>query len=222
MAKRAYVYRITNTKNGKSYIGTTNLAKPHHRFQKHILISRNKELYLQNRTFRELHQAIVDDGEASFLFEVLEECQPHLRYQREKHWIRHHGTYGEGGYNRTRGGQGFTARHSPETIEILRENGKEQYARDKNPAFGRPLTAEHKEKLRLGRERRLERQRRLQKSPAHEAAVRRRLKLSKEDVREIRRLRGRGVPVKELADKFKVSVPCVYKVLKRKRKIDSK
>lgn len=240
VAKRSHVYKITNIKNNKSYIGVTGKVKPIHRWKKHILISKNKELYLKNGSFKSLHQAIVDDGVSSFIFEILEQCIPSLGFKREKYWIKFYNTFGDNGYNRTAGGKGFNGRkHSKETKEKLSVLNKGKISGEKHPMFGRKHSQETKDKISAIKKIRFNRGKNnpffgkkhskdtieIIKSKAKDRLfekewVIKRIKLTSENVDEIKKLYDEDVKVSDLAEKFKVSIPCIYKVIKKPRKID--
>jgi group I intron endonuclease len=237
----SFIYKITNTKNNKSYIGVTSYAKPIRRWKKHILISKNKTLYLTNGSFRDLHQAILDYGVNSFTFEVLEECSKRLGFKREQYWIKFYETFGAGGYNKTAGGRGFNGRtHSDETKEKLSDLNKGKFTGADNPFFGQHHTEETKAKISAANRKKIFNRGvdnpfygkkhspetiALMKEKAQSREYKRewvlkRIKLTTEDVVEIRNAFGNGVKVVDLAVKHKVSVPCIYKVLKKTRATD--
>ena len=93
----AYIYKITNLVNGKSYIGKTEKQNPQLRFDEH-LSNRNK--YPE----RPLYRAMNKYGIANFTFEIIEQTlKPE---EREIFWIQYYDTYGHSGYNATIGGDG--------------------------------------------------------------------------------------------------------------------
>jgi group I intron endonuclease len=241
MKKRAYIYRITNTKNNKIYVGTTAYANPIKRWKKHILISKNKELYLTNGSFRSLHQAILDDGVGSFGFDILEECLPSQAFKREKYWIKRLGSFGENGYNHTAGGRGFNGRtHSEETKEKLSSINKGKFSGSDNPMYGKQHSAETRAKISAANRKTIFNRgknnpfygrrhseetiaimkEKAQARPYEKEWAQKHTKLSKEDVIEIKKLYETRTKVKELALKYSVSVPCIYKVLKNPRWTD--
>jgi group I intron endonuclease len=237
----SFIYKITNIKNNKSYIGVTSYAKPIRRWKKHILISKNKTLYMTNGSFRDLHQAILDFGAGNFTFEVLEECPKRFGFKREQYWIKFHNTFGDGGYNKTAGGRGFNGRtHSAETKEKLSDLNKGKYSGADNPFYGQHHTEETKAKISAANKKKAfnrgennpfygkkhsEETIALMKEKAKareykQEWVLKRIKLSKDDVVEIKKDYGNGVKVTDLAEKYKVSIPCIYKVLKKTRATD--
>jgi group I intron endonuclease len=93
----AYIYLITNTINGKVYVGKTE-GSIEHRFKKHICDSRKERC--KNRP---LYRAINKYGVENFKIELIEETDtPEIR---EEYWITYYNSY-HNGYNATRGGDG--------------------------------------------------------------------------------------------------------------------
>lgn len=95
----AYIYKITNQINGKSYIGKTEKINPHERFKEHL-----RECKKDRCKNRPLYRAINKYGEENFKFEVLEETN--FPEEREQYFIQYYNTYGNTGYNATLGGDG--------------------------------------------------------------------------------------------------------------------
>lgn len=95
----AYIYKITNKLNQKSYIGKT-LETIEYRWKqhKHDSQSRIKES-------RPLYAAMRKYGIENFLIEELEECSADVVNDREIYWINYYDTY-HNGYNATLGGDG--------------------------------------------------------------------------------------------------------------------
>lgn len=94
----AHIYKITNTINGKSYIGQT--IKPiSARWYFHIYDAMNKvdDLYF--------HRAIRKYGAENFIVEEIEECRQDELNSREMYWIKYFDTFNNG-YNLTLGGGG--------------------------------------------------------------------------------------------------------------------
>lgn len=239
--KKSYVYKITNSINKKAYIGITGLARPILRWKKHILISKNKPLYLTNGVFRDLHQDMIDFGVASFTFEVLEECSSKVGFKREQYWIKLHNTFGENGYNKTAGGRGFNGRtHSDETKEKLSIINKGKFVGEDNPMYGKHHSQETKAKISAANKKTIFNRgknnpfygkshsaetiavmkEKAQSREYQKEWTLKRIKLTKENVLEIKKSYENGTKVVELAEKFKVSIPCIYKVLKQVRQID--
>ena len=95
----AYIYVITNTVNGKQYVGATKYTVEQ-RFKEHIRDSRRKRC-----SNRPLYKDINMYGIEYFTVEELEECIDSDKFDRECYWIENLGTY-VNGYNLTYGGAG--------------------------------------------------------------------------------------------------------------------
>ncbi len=92
------IYKITNSINGKCYIGQSNYIE--RRFAQH------KSPYEQQRySEKPLYRAFKKYGIANFTFEILEECKIEELNEKEQYWIKtlQSLTY-ENGYNVTVGG----------------------------------------------------------------------------------------------------------------------
>jgi group I intron endonuclease len=145
----AIVYKITNTVNGKCYIGATEKTLEE-RWNGHVKSSR------LNKRNRLISHAIRKYGTDAFIIEILEEHpdRKHVFDVLEPKYILEHNTFGDNGYNMTFGGEGFGVRHthSDETKEKLRLSGlkrthtPETREKLRNAALNR--TPEHKEKIR--------------------------------------------------------------------------
>lgn len=95
----SYIYKITNIKNDKIYIGKTNNTIKK-RFQEHCQDS--KGLHYENRP---LYKAMNKYGIENFKIEQIEECSPEIASERERYWIEYYGSF-KYGYNATLGGDG--------------------------------------------------------------------------------------------------------------------
>lgn len=128
------IYKITNLKNNKCYIGQSKSIED--RKNKHLTLLRNNKhnnQHLQNAWNKYL--------EESFIFEIIEELsydKIDLLNEREKYWIDYYNSFDNNfGYNNTLGGDGIKGyTHSDEAKKKISESSK-----------GRTLTEEHKQKL---------------------------------------------------------------------------
>lgn len=115
------IYKITNTINGKVYIGKTtkNIEK---RWTEHksdaIKYARSS-----NENKRPLYDAMIKYGIQNFIIEVIEECPDNELSVAEQKWIKEYHSYvGDpmcNGYNATTGGDGKSYEFSVEQIELL-------------------------------------------------------------------------------------------------------
>lgn len=96
----AFIYKITNQINGKSYIGKT-IKTVEKRWKEHC---REKDRKRCNS--RPLYEAMNKYGVENFSVETLEECLDTDVVEKEKYWIDKFNTYLGEGYNATYGGDG--------------------------------------------------------------------------------------------------------------------
>ena len=93
----SYIYKITNTLNGKIYIGQTSTTIEH-RWKQHIQDSKKYK-------DRPLYRAFNKYGINVFKIEIVEECSSEEVNERECFWITYYNSY-HYGYNATLGGEG--------------------------------------------------------------------------------------------------------------------
>ena len=108
-----FVYKITNSINGKMYIGQTS-RDIFVRWKEHIRDSSDKPSSIY---FSLLHLAIRKYGADAFTVECVEECDDSVLDEREQYWIQHFQTRGDG-YNITRGGQGTLKCDNAEIMKL--------------------------------------------------------------------------------------------------------
>lgn len=109
------IYKITNTKNGKSYVGQS--ANVEMRLQQHkrALEKSTKTWYFQARE----ESDSIDD----FTFEVLQECKMEELDELEEYWVDYYDNYSNG-YNQTKDGMCISANtqfiyFSEQTVEDI-------------------------------------------------------------------------------------------------------
>lgn len=95
----AYIYTITNSINGKQYVGQTSFSLEQ-RWRWHL-----SDLRKDSEAHRPLYSAMREYGVEHFVMSILEECSEDVANAREIFWINHLST-DITGYNLTKGGGG--------------------------------------------------------------------------------------------------------------------
>ena len=95
----AYIYKITNTENGKIYIGKT-ISSIETRWKQHI-----KDSFKNECKNRPLYRAFNKYGIDAFTIEEVEKCEVDILEERERYWIEFFRSFKQG-YNATLGGDG--------------------------------------------------------------------------------------------------------------------
>lgn len=90
-----WIYKITNVNNGHVYIGQT---------RRDVDIRWKEHLKTKERYDSAFARALKKYPESCFVVETIEEVPDALLDDRERHWIKHYGSYDEG-YNSTLGGE---------------------------------------------------------------------------------------------------------------------
>ena len=108
-----YIYCITNLINSKRYVGKTT-STIEERWKEH------RQDYKKERCDkRPLYDAFSKYGIENFKIECLEEIKDEsILSDREIYWINELGTYGKGGYNATKGGDGKILYDHNEILEL--------------------------------------------------------------------------------------------------------
>lgn len=137
-----YVYKITNTKNKKVYIGKTSNLNPRNRWSQHLYTAKNK--ITSSYKYQAIHKAINKYGENSFVFEIIEECETESEsLLREQFWIVQNNSFGKNGYNLTKGGEGSSGfKHSSETKQKMSKARRGQNTGTKNSFYGKQHSTE--------------------------------------------------------------------------------
>lgn len=123
-----FIYKITNTKSGKMYIGETKQDTPEKRWKEHL------ESAKRNTGCPALKDAIKKYGEETFKFEVIIICFDEDRFFYEKEYIKKYNTQVPNGYNILPGGEGggfLGKKHTPEALKKISEAGRK--FREQNP-----------------------------------------------------------------------------------------
>lgn len=139
----AFIYVITNTKNGKKYVGQT-INPVKQRVSCHLKDARGGSETL-------LHRAMRKYGESAFKFEVLAELQEHELDTAERDFIKKLDCCvldgQEKGYNMTRGGEGFDSEQSTRIQRKRVEAGTHHLM---GPAGSARATAHNIQRVRSG------------------------------------------------------------------------
>lgn len=108
-----HIYKITNLKNNKCYIGQTKQSCEA-RWKEH------KKKYKSSKNFEynyPLYRAFRKYGIENFTFELIESCKVRDLDEREQYWIEHYNSFGQG-YNQSKGGGGLQVLNLDETLVI--------------------------------------------------------------------------------------------------------
>ena len=155
--KILYIYKITNKLNGKIYVGKHSSEKIDNTYMGSGVI---------------IKKAIKKYGKENFKKSILEVCEDeNLLNIQEKYWIKKTGAFeNDYGYNLTKGGEGLLGfipsaesikkasesrkQHyidHPETSKNISEKAKIRVLGKGNPFYGKKLSKEHIEKMRVAR-----------------------------------------------------------------------
>lgn len=110
-----YIYKITNSINGKIYVGQT-FRNVQERFKEHLRMGRKEEVGYKSL----LYYAIKKYGKDAFSVDTLEECPDDKLNEREIYWIDTLGTC-ENGYNISRGVQKEPKYHSADILRLWQQ-----------------------------------------------------------------------------------------------------
>lgn len=117
-----FIYKITNIKTNKCYIGETKVANPEARWKQHL------QTISKGRGCPALQDAIQKHGVENFKFEVLIICFDEARFELEKQYIKKYNSMVPNGYNILEGGLGGGGfkgkKHTEEAIEKIKASLK--------------------------------------------------------------------------------------------------
>ncbi len=124
------IYKATNTITGQYYIGFD--KKWPNRQKAHLKESRQKN---NKQYWYDISKAIREYGWPNFTWEVIYQSNDMLHTLKimEPHFIIHYQSKRPNGYNMTSGGEGFTGKHSKETLLLFssQRTGKKHQIRPK-------------------------------------------------------------------------------------------
>ena len=118
-----HIYKITNTANGKLYIGQTVQTNPKMRWYAHLADARRgKKSYL--------YDSIRKYGKECFIWEIIDVAASLEELNnKEEHWLNYFRSQGVVVYNNREAGNNKT--HSPESIERMQAAQKLRHATTK-------------------------------------------------------------------------------------------
>jgi group I intron endonuclease len=150
------IYMITNSINGKCYIGQTNDIK--RRIRRHKNDSRSYDTYL--------YKSIRKYGWNNFTHSIIETCKNRNELnQKEVYYIRKYDTFIPNGYNMTLGGDGHKGlspsldtrekiseankkiKKTEEWCRKISETKKRKYKKENHPNYGKHLSEETRKKI---------------------------------------------------------------------------
>jgi group I intron endonuclease len=111
-----YIYKITNSINDKVYIGKTSHLTIEERFKEHI-----KDSQKERHEKRPLYDAMNKYGIENFVAKELIECEVDELSSYEIMFIEKLQTYGEKGYNATKGGDGSILFDYNEIVNLYKQ-----------------------------------------------------------------------------------------------------
>lgn len=194
---KGFIYKITNTINGKSYIGQT-IQNVKDRFYQHCATKCSKAVLDMA-----IHRAIKKYGKSNFTVEVIEEVDSTNLNDRERYWIKYYNSY-INGYNSTKGGQDGCKPFKDLDVEsIIKEYNTGKSLRTLGTIFKvdkqtiKDLLIRHNVKLRTTRT----------------------YKLSQEDREEILKEFTSGLSRKEIMKKWNISKSYVSQLITGYRRI---
>lgn len=138
-----FIYKITNIKSDKCYIGETKEDSPEIRWKKHV------QKINKGKGCPALRDAIKKYGLDNFKFEIIIICFDEDRFIYEKEYIKKYNCQVPNGYNILPGGIGGAGfkgkKHTDESIQKMIEGGK--LFRKQNPNHYEAYREKHKESM---------------------------------------------------------------------------
>lgn len=221
------VYKITNTKTGIIYIGSSNVMQRRwHEHKSSLRRNIHGNDYLQN--------AWNKHGEDAFSFEVIEMCTEDSLLEREMYWCDALNVYNRDiGYNIRIADRSSMSEETKKKLSILHTGKKlsdetKRKLSEINKGKRRPHTEESKKKMSQNRKGMVfSEEHKKNLSAAHKGKKwtaehhkslgnKQKKKLTAENAEEIRLLRSQGWKYKALAEKFNVSEKTIYDTVKMK------
>lgn len=121
-----YIYKITNNKNNKIYIGQTIKQRPTDRYSQHRYLATHPQ---QEKGMSYLHKAMNKYGLENFSFEVIEQIDNSQLNTKQQYWIQYYDSMIPNGYNMTEGGEGTQGYSRQQSIEerLKRQQSNKKY-----------------------------------------------------------------------------------------------
>lgn len=138
------IYKAKNIINNKVYIGASKYSNLKIRQHGHLYdaFKRKKKKYTY------FQRALRKHGEQNFIWEIIDTANNYKELmEKEKFWIKHHNSFGKGGYNACEGGGNTKGYRLPKSSRII--IGKKASLRQKgenNPFYGKTHSDEQKAK----------------------------------------------------------------------------
>lgn len=148
------IYKTTNIKNNKSYIGQTMALLSTRK-------SQHNHIAMKTKAKTAIHRAIRKYGIENFKWNILCECDTiNELNEMEKYYIKEYGTFSKYGYNMTSGGKNYIVSRKARKNMSEAKSGKNHPNYGKHhleeirkkmskSAVGKKKSKEHKEKLRI-------------------------------------------------------------------------
>lgn len=142
------IYKCTNIKNGKVYIGAT-IRTLNERKNQHIRCA----LLNKDDNKRYFYNAIRKHGVDNFIWEIIDSSDSYEQLmEKEKYWIKYYNSFGDNGYNSCEGGNNSTGyKHTDEAKKVISEKAKLRKVKtgEESPFYGKTLSEDTKTKISL-------------------------------------------------------------------------
>lgn len=129
------IYKATNIKNNKSYVGQTMISLD-------IRKSQHNHVAMKTEAKTAIHRAIRKYGMKNFNWESICECNTVDELNNmEKYYIKEYDTFSKNGYNMTSGGENYVV------SDEARKNMSEAKTGKNHPNYGKSLSKETRKKM---------------------------------------------------------------------------
>jgi len=129
------IYKATNIKNNKSYVGQTMISLD-------IRRSQHNHVAMKTKAKTAIHRAIRKYGIENFKWNILRECNTvNELNEMEEYYIKEYDTFSKNGYNMTSGGKNYIV------SEEARKNMSKAKSGENHPNYGKTLSKETRKKM---------------------------------------------------------------------------